>query len=95
MGTNCLFQLPFHSLVRKMMPRKVSSRAMAVHTPFRPYSFDSHQAIVRRKPHIDNRLMMAGFSVSPAPMKTPLHTMAAANIGSANASMRKTWSPVR
>ena len=33
--------------------------------------------------------MMAGFSVSAAPMNTPLQTMAAANIGSAQASMRR------
>ena len=37
--------------------------------------------------------MAAGIRVSPAPMNTPLQTMAAANIGSAQASMRSTCVP--
>ena len=42
---------------------------------------------------MQQRLIIAGFRVSPAPMNTPLQTMAAANIGSAKASMRSTWAP--
>ena len=81
------------SLVRKILPRKQSSMAIAVQTPFRPYLGASVAASVRRTAHIEARLMMAGTSVSPAPMNTPLQTMAAANIGSAHASIRSTCVP--
>ena len=73
-----------------MLPLKVSSMAMAVQTPFRPYLGARVAASVSLTAHIEQRLMMAGMSVSPAPMNTPLVTMAAANIGSAQASMRST-----
>ena len=88
-----LFHFPVKRRVRNRLPRNVSSMAIASQTPFSPYSLDNHAARVSRTPHIAERLMMAGFSVSPAPTKTPLQTMAAANIGSAHASMRNTRVP--
>jgi len=87
-------QPPLKSLAKKMMPRKVSSIAMAVHTPFNPYFGASVAANVKRTAHIELRLMIAGIIVSPAPMNTPLATMATANIGSAQASMRSTSVPM-
>ena len=80
-------------LVRKMLPRKVSSMAIAVQTPFNPNFGARLAASVNRTNHIEQRLMMAGIIVSPAPINTPLATMAAANIGSAQASMRSTSVP--
>ena len=50
-------------------------------------------ANVRRMPHILMRFISEGFKVSPAPIHIQLPTMAAANIGSAKASMRKTVVP--
>ena len=65
-----LFHRPFHIRKRKMEPRKVSSAAMAIHTPRKPRLCDSHQAKVRRTHHMEKRLMAAGFKVSPAATQT-------------------------
>lgn len=63
--------------------------AMAIHTPFNPYCGANIAANVSRTHHMDNKFMMAGFKVSPAPTHTLYVTMAAAKNGSANASIRK------
>ena len=56
-----------------MMPRNVSSMAIAVHTPVRPMlkTDVSVKASVRRTPHIEARFIKAGMSVSPAPTQQP------------------------
>ena len=66
---------------------------MATHTPRSPMWGARVAASVRRTPHMLARLITHGATVLPAPTNTPLHTMAAANSGSANASMRSTSAP--
>ena len=67
--------------------------AIAVQTPCKPNQCASTAASVRRTPHMLARFISEGLSVSPAPTHTQLPTMAAANIGSAKASMRSTCVP--
>ena len=67
--------------------------AIAVQTPRSPKRGARLAARVRRTAHMEPRLIAEGMMVSAAPMNTPLQTMAAANIGSAQASMRRTSAP--
>ena len=66
---------------------------MAIHTPLRPYIGASSAARVSRTPQMLRKFMVHGMIVSAAPTKTPYATMEAANIGSANASMRRAMAP--
>ena len=66
-----LIQCPHLSRIKKMIPRKVSSIAMAIHTPCKPNEGARAAANVIRTAHIEKRFISAGFIVSPVPRNTP------------------------
>jgi hypothetical protein len=66
---------------------------MATHTPSKPNLGAKNAPRGMRIPHMLKRFMQLGIRVSPAPLKTPEATIDAAYIGSAKASMRRTFVP--
>ena len=78
------------SRIRKIIPLKQSSIAIAIQTPCNPIVADSNTARVIRTTQMLPKFMEQGIRVSPAPTKTPYATMLAANMGSAKASIRST-----
>ena len=81
------------SRIRNMIPRKHNSAHMATHTPFRPMVGASHAANEIRTAQILKKFINDGTRVLAAPTNTPYDMMAAANIGSAKASMRSAITP--
>ena len=68
----------------------LSSQHMAPQTPIRPSRGASRNASVSRMHHMLNMFSTKQEVLSPAPCMAPLATMEAPNMGSAQASMRKT-----
>ena len=64
-------QLSPRNLMRKMMPRKVSSTVMAIQTPCSPMCEASSAAGMMRRSQMHVRFMVQGMSVSRAPTKMP------------------------
>ena len=76
-----------HSLAVKIMPRKQSSIAIAIHTPLSPIVGARRSVSDTRTIQMLPKFISDGMSVLPAPTNTDIATMAAANPGSAHASI--------
>ena len=88
-----VIQFLLNSLIRKIMPRKHNSMHMAIHTPLSPIVGANKAASDSRIAQMLKKFIRQGTSVLAAPTNTPYATIDAANIGSANASMRNAIIP--
>ena len=82
-----------NNLTRNNIPRIHSSTHIAIHTPVSPIRGAKKAAVVIRIPHMLTRFITLGTSVSPAPRSAPAVTIEQAKNGSANASIRSTFTP--